>query len=1073
MPHRLQFFSNPAVNATTLFSIFLLGVCLWLYFALGNHKIMFPSVITDHIHTCSKYEIEKYETPSFLIYIEEWTNILTIGISLSTALNHLTDFIGKGIRLRYQVAIVAETMFVATIIMYSIFSIKTIPIYLCHNGSNHATSLSTVNHDDPQNYKYEYARSSFSVLRYIYWFSTSPSMLAMQSHISSLTIQQSTFSIILQMFVILFGGISSIFFLTCPHFLYNPLQHDTLPFIIAIGWITLSLSCLCFIGVIYYLIQGLIIQRKLLQSMNKITNDNSNSNGIINTSNNGMQNTDSSQDNTVVSSSPNLSLSSLLSTTSFTTIMDKNKNISANTIRKEQITMYLQKLLSILAVILWLCFPIIWFLGTFFIINRVTEAVLFCITDVITKILFTIIWLTADCTMMDNIVLQQLQDINNQKQQVGVLDRTRKDILRYIVHELRIPLNTIYLGLEELLRIIPTRNTISRISNSSIGIMTNKETTDSNIPPLLTNLPITSGSQSSPLFKHEQSSEQRTHEEELDTTSTKEEGVSPSNAEYRTTATTPTLTPLPTVSTTSNVIPSSVSSIPSVMESTDELFSTPTRLISSLLNNVATIQAFVNDLLSLERIQAGKLDLEKTYFTVDTILNEIETLFLAPLLAKEITFEKLIVLLPYPGREGTGNGSTTGLSSMKNITINSWNTLEIMKPHIQVYGDINKIRQIICNLLSNSIKFTSQGGHICVGVWIPITVNSLVLPSNNILSSPSTKSTNLSSSTVPETTSTTLTLPIIIHNIRNPHENTLFPVSSTLYYSIEQCSKELPSLISPDIFRVTVVDNGTGIKEDDIPKLFKPFSQINPTLLQSGQGSGLGLSICKQIIELSGGTINVLSKINYGSVFYFDLPKTNENLTILPKVNHHPQQQPLTIKKISSRSTLSTSESDRKESSETKQLSFIESVAVVDDSETNRLLFGHLLQHHGVKSICYGTNGIDILNKLSSHNESELISSSSLSTTTTTTTPSLPCNFSTIQVWFIDLNMPFMDGLELIHQLRTKYHIAVPCILVTGDVDNDDNNKEVDYKEVTAILSKPVTTIKLAELLHTLGLTWK
>ena len=71
---------------------------------------------------------------------------------------------------------------------------------------------------------------------------------------------------------------------------------------------------------------------------------------------------------------------------------------------------------------------------------------------------------------------------------------------------------------------------------------------------------------------------------------------------------------------------------------------------------------------------------------------------------------------------------------------------------------------------------------------------------------------------------------------------------------------------------VIVKDEGPGISAEDQKKLFKNFVQIRPGQLQKGGGSGLGLTIAKQIVELHGGRIGVTSAVGQGSQFYFAIP---------------------------------------------------------------------------------------------------------------------------------------------------------------------------------------------------------
>jgi len=72
--------------------------------------------------------------------------------------------------------------------------------------------------------------------------------------------------------------------------------------------------------------------------------------------------------------------------------------------------------------------------------------------------------------------------------------------------------------------------------------------------------------------------------------------------------------------------------------------------------------------------------------------------------------------------------------------------------------------------------------------------------------------------------------------------------------------------------RCAVRDTGQGIAADDIPKLFRPFSQLAPPGTSPIRGTGLGLSISKALIEAHGGTIGVVSEPGRGSEFWFTLP---------------------------------------------------------------------------------------------------------------------------------------------------------------------------------------------------------
>lgn len=78
-------------------------------------------------------------------------------------------------------------------------------------------------------------------------------------------------------------------------------------------------------------------------------------------------------------------------------------------------------------------------------------------------------------------------------------------------------------------------------------------------------------------------------------------------------------------------------------------------------------------------------------------------------------------------------------------------------------------------------------------------------------------------------------------------------------------------------FKVSVSDTGVGIKEEDLPKLFRLDVQHTTYGTNEEKGSGLGLIICKEMIEKNGGTITVQSRINEGTTFSFTLPATRPN----------------------------------------------------------------------------------------------------------------------------------------------------------------------------------------------------
>jgi signal transduction histidine kinase len=133
---------------------------------------------------------------------------------------------------------------------------------------------------------------------------------------------------------------------------------------------------------------------------------------------------------------------------------------------------------------------------------------------------------------------------------------------------------------------------------------------------------------------------------------------------------------------------------------------------------------------------------------------------------------------------------------------------------LEVVADHGRVRQILFNLLSNASKFTADGGTI-----------------------------NVSAVRAP--------VPLPIPGDR---------------------AGERPRLVSRDSVWVSVRDSGIGIRPEDREKLFKVFSQVDSSASRQQQGTGLGLALCKQFVEMHGGAIGAESVYGEGSTFWFILP---------------------------------------------------------------------------------------------------------------------------------------------------------------------------------------------------------
>ncbi|MDX9894465.1 MAG: response regulator [Desulfofustis sp.] len=79
------------------------------------------------------------------------------------------------------------------------------------------------------------------------------------------------------------------------------------------------------------------------------------------------------------------------------------------------------------------------------------------------------------------------------------------------------------------------------------------------------------------------------------------------------------------------------------------------------------------------------------------------------------------------------------------------------------------------------------------------------------------------------------------------------------------------------LLRFVVKDSGIGIPEKHLPRLFEKFTQADGSITRHYGGTGLGLSVCKQLVELQGGDIGAYSRLGEGTEFWFTMPFTTSD----------------------------------------------------------------------------------------------------------------------------------------------------------------------------------------------------
>jgi len=97
-------------------------------------------------------------------------------------------------------------------------------------------------------------------------------------------------------------------------------------------------------------------------------------------------------------------------------------------------------------------------------------------------------------------------------------------------------------------------------------------------------------------------------------------------------------------------------------------------------------------------------------------------------------------------------------------------------------------------------------------------------------------------------------------------------LSNGIKFTAEGGAVNVSASVEAGFARITVIDTGVGIAEEECARIFDKFYQTGYTAVGTRQGTGLGLTICKQLVEMQGGVIAVESKPGRGSRFHFTLP---------------------------------------------------------------------------------------------------------------------------------------------------------------------------------------------------------
>ena len=303
--------------------------------------------------------------------------------------------------------------------------------------------------------------------------------------------------------------------------------------------------------------------------------------------------------------------------------------------------------------------------------------------------------------------------------------------------------------------------------------------------------------------------------------------------------------------------------------------------VKTIVRSGKHLLQIINDILDLSKVEANRLDIEKSQFSPFQIVSEVDSLMRKQARDHALDFH-IDYIFPLPDK---------------------------------IYSEPLRLKQILINLCSNAIKFTEQGS-----------------------------------------------------------------VRLSMKYNAElQC------------LDFVVTDTGIGLTSLQIDKIFNPFTQADSTTTRKYGGTGLGLSLSKQLVELLGGTLKVESSLGKGSIFRFSVktgPVTTDDL--------------LTERKDVF-TDFSVAQDHKQESSVTG------SILLAEDNTDNQTLISMYLKSMGT-DVQIVSNGKEAIDAVSVRNYDLIL---------------------------MDMQMPVMDGIEAVTRLRASGYDGAIAALTANAMKED------------------------------------
>ena len=299
----------------------------------------------------------------------------------------------------------------------------------------------------------------------------------------------------------------------------------------------------------------------------------------------------------------------------------------------------------------------------------------------------------------------------------------------------------------------------------------------------------------------------------------------------------------------------------------------------------------------------------------------------------------------------------------------------LLPPSLEIVElDERRMRQVLINLLNNAVKFTPVGGQVTLDVKLQ----------------PAT-----------------------------------------------QAAHAEPKMLDFDTWIVvSVIDTGIGISPEDHAKLFQPFVQIDSSLNRHYEGTGLGLTLVKQLVELHGGSVSLTSQLGQGSCFTIRLPCRYPFKAIGLENRLTPISPPaLDLSEGSTATAIALPiTTDETSAAGTAQASQRPLILIAEDNQANIDTIFSYLEMHGYQ-LLIARDGQEAIDLTQTHSPDLIL---------------------------MDIQMPGVDGLAAIQAIRQDLNLAqIPIIALTalameGDRDrclaagaNDYLAKPIKLKHLT------------------------